>query len=103
MIFSNMVSEGAILRDWGSVEYLNEEHKRLVDIADTLYNANIPVENWNDNPEYNYKALYKRYGKEYFDRVIKDMVALDSQVDSTSKAQELAEEYEYLLETNKEK
>lgn len=81
MIEYQAVSMAVILRDYTeNLPYINDEHKRLTDIADTLYNANIPVENWNNNPEFNYKELYNRYGKEFWDLVLKDVGAIDSQV-----------------------
>ena len=91
-----LVSEAVALRDYTTPTYLNEEHKRLVDIADCLYNANIPISEWNDSPEYDYKALYARYGDEYWNKVLKDISALDSQLTGNN-AGELAEEYEGLL------
>lgn len=93
-----LVSEGAILRDYITPEYINEEHERLVDIADTLYNANIPVEDWNDNPNYNYKALYNKYGKEYWDKVLKDMSAIDSQLTGDRQRDDLILDYNDSLE-----
>ena len=77
------VSMAVILRDYTSeLQYINDEHKRLVDIADTLWNASIPVEEWNDNPDFNYKALYKRYGVNYWQKVMKDISAIDNQIDA---------------------
>lgn len=96
-----LVSEAVVLRDYQAPKYLNEEHKRLVDIADCLYNANIPVSEWNDNPEYDYKALYARYGEEYWKKVLKDISALDSQLNHYNVG-ELAEEYQEMLEEGKE-
>ena len=96
-----LVSEGAILRDYIDVEYLSDEHKRLVDIADSLYNINIPVEQWGDNPEFDYKKLYKEYGEEYWKLVLKDMSAIDSQLTSEYHRDELIGEYEYQLERSK--
>lgn len=87
-----LVSEGAILRDYIEPEYINDEHKRLVDIADSLYNLNIPVEEWGDNPEYDYKKLYREYGDEFWKLVIKDMGAIDSQM-SDYHRDELIEDY----------
>lgn len=93
-----LVSEGAILRDYIEPEYVSEEHKRLVDIADSLYNMNIPVSEWGDNPEYDYKKLYAEQGEEYWALVLKDMSAIDSQLTSEYHRDELIGEYEYQLE-----
>lgn len=91
------VSIAVVLRDYiDDLQYINEEHRRLADIADTLYNAGISVENWNDNPEYNYKALYAKYSKDYWDKVLKDISALDSQIDAYN-AEDLELDYKYML------
>lgn len=94
-----LVSEAAILRDFTDPEYKNEEHKRLTDIADSLYNTNIPVSEWGDNPEYNYKELYKKYddGK-FWQLVLRDMAAIDDQATgSRYHTAELIEEYKELI------
>ena len=90
------VSVGAMLRDYTDVEYASEEHRRLVDIADSLYNLNIPVEQWQDNPEFDYKELYNRYGKEYWSMVLKDMSAIDSQLTPYNR-DDLEDEYTHIL------
>lgn len=90
----SLVSEAAILRDFVfKPGYINEEHEKLVDIADTLYNANIPVEEWNDNPDYDYKALYYKYGKEFFKKVLSKMADLDEMTRSGAEALDLAVDY----------
>lgn len=87
-----LVSMAAILRDYVDMSdaYKNTEHKRLVDIADSLYNVGM------DSDEFlpAYKELYSQYGKPYFDQVLDDMYALDSQLTSDAKVQELIEDYE---------
>ena len=93
MVEYQLVSMGAIIRDYREPRYKNEEHKRLCDIADSLYNINIPVEEWGDNPEFNYKQLYKQYGEEFWTLVIKDMSAIDSQLYRQGQIEELIEEY----------
>lgn len=90
------VSIGAILRDYEKPQYASEEHKRLVDIADSLYNINIPVSEWGDNPEFNYKDLYYSYDQEFWDLVLRDMGAIDSQI-SDHNIDDLREEYKELL------
>lgn len=92
-----LVSEGAILRDYTTPQYINDEHKRLVDIADSLYNLNIPVSEWGENPEFNYKELYAKYSAEFWELVLKDMHALDSQLD-INKAGDLLAEYTMLVD-----
>jgi hypothetical protein len=74
----DLVSSFVILRDWVDVDnaYVDNEHKMLVDIADSLYNANISIDDMQDK----YKALYNKYGKDYFDMVIEDAQAIDSQL-----------------------
>ena len=85
-----LVSEGAILRDYIEPAYVNREHKMLVDIADFLYGANLSAEYL--KPEY--KILYDEYGSDYWNDVLKDMSAIKSQLTSREKAWDLAEEYQ---------
>ena len=78
----DLVSSLAILRDYAVIEdsdYVNEEHKLLVDIADSLFNVGASVAN---NFKDEYKEVYDKYGKSYFNKVLKDMRALDSQIGS---------------------
>ena len=89
MIDYTWVSMGAILRDYINVMYKNKEHQMLCDIADSLYGPNIDPQNF--KPEY--KELYDQYGEAYFDKVIDDMAAIDSQVTDDRKARELEEDY----------
>lgn len=89
------VSVATMLRDFTEVEYINDEHKMLCDCADTVYNAGISRENWNDNPDYDYKGLYDRYGKEFWQMVFKDMGAIDTQLDSYN-ADDLEDDYNYI-------
>lgn len=89
------VSVATMLRDYIEVEYINDEHKRLCDCADSVYNAGIPREMWNDNPDYDYKGLYDRYGKEFWAEVFKDMDAIDTQLDSYN-ADDLEDDYNYI-------
>lgn len=100
MISYQLVSMGAILRDYISPKYINEEHEKLCDIADSLYNINIPVEEWRDNPEYDYKGLYKKYSAEFWELVLKDMSAIDSQLVGDRQRDELIEDYEYMVKEN---
>ena len=89
MIDYTWVSMGTMLRDFIEVRYANKEHQMLCDIADTLYNVGADLESFKDE----YKKLYDKYGDAYFDKVIADMEAIDSQVTSMSKARELEEDY----------
>lgn len=75
----DLVSTLVILRDYAEVEdsdYVNGEHRKLVDIADSIYNADISPESMYDE----YKKLYNEYGDEYFDEVLQDVRAIDSQI-----------------------
>ena len=90
MIDYTWVSMPAILRDWtDKLKYKNKEHQQLVDIADSLYNVGINPKEFKAD----YKSLYDKYGKEYFDKVLDDMRALDSQLTDFDKAHELAADY----------
>lgn len=95
------VSVATMLRDYVAPEYVSDEHKRLCDVADSLYHLSIPVDEWNDNPEYNYKALYYEYGKEYWRKVLQDMSAIDSQLD-TYNVDDLEDDYRYIKQELKE-
>lgn len=92
-----LVSMGAILRDYIDPEYASDKHKRLVDIADSLYNMNIPVSEWGDNPEYNYKKLYADMGEDFWRLVLQDMHAIDSQLVSDRHVSELSADYADML------
>ena len=92
-----LVSMGAILRDYIDPKYKDDKHKRLVDIADSLYNMNIPVSEWGDNPEYNYKKLYADMGEDFWRLVLQDMSAIDSQLVSHRHVDELAADYADML------
>lgn len=89
------VSVATMLRDFTEVDYINDEHKRLCDIADSLYNLPIPVDKWEDNPEFNYKALYHEYGEKYWQKVLQDMSAIDSQIDPYNRY-DLEDDYNYI-------
>jgi len=94
-----LVSEGAILRDYITPEYLNEDHKMLVDIADFLYNANLGAEYL--KPEA--KKVYDNYGEEYWHKVLQDMGAIDSQLINDSHKKDLILDYtDQLLEARGE-
>ena len=86
----DLVSELVILRDYADVSgsYLTDEHEKLVDIADTLYNANIPADKL--LPEF--KAVYDLYGEDYFNLVLDDASAIDSQI-RPNNVQDLIDEY----------
>lgn len=78
----DLVSSFVILRDYADVDdsYVTDEHRNLVDIADSIYNADISVSDMSKK----YQDVYKKYGKAYFDKVLKDIRAIDSQIDNTS-------------------
>ena len=101
MINYMLVSERAILRDYvDTLDYMNDEHKMLVDIADFFYNNNLGAEYL--LPEA--KEVYDRYGKEYWGLVLNDMGAMDDQIgDSTSKVNDLILDYQDLLNDERSK
>lgn len=89
------VSVATMLRDYIEVGYINDEHKRLCDLADTIYHTGMTPER---NPEMfrpEYKGLYNRYGKEFFATAYKDMKAIDSQLDAYN-ADDLEDDYNYI-------
>ena len=85
-----VVSMAVILRDIINPKYVNEDHKMLVDIADFFYNNNL-------GPEYlkpEAKEVYEQYGKKFFDLVLEDASAIDSQLTgSGAHEQELILDY----------
>lgn len=90
MIPYQLVSMAAIMRDFSDdISFVNDEHEKLVDIADYLYNVGGPVDQLQDA----YKKLYDKYGKDFFDKVLDDMSAIDSQITSTAKEDELSADY----------
>ena len=87
----DLVSMLVVIRDFRDTDnaYVSDEHKKLVDIADAIYNNGSGMINYMDD---DYKALYNKYGKKYFDLVIDDAEALDSQV-SPSNINDLLDDY----------
>ena len=75
----DLVSMLVALRDYADVSdaYVNDEHGKLVDIADSLYNVGRDVIE-KMKPEF--KKVYEKYGSDYFDKVLDDVSALDSQL-----------------------
>ena len=75
----DLVSMLVALRDYADVSdaYVNDEHGKLVDIADSLYNVGEEVVK-TMKPEF--RKVYDKYGKDYFDMVLKDTSAIDSQL-----------------------
>lgn len=87
----DLVSMLVALRDWVSIDdtdYINDEHRKLVDVADSLYNVGISVNEM--SPEY--QEVYNKYGKDFFDLVLDDVAALDSQLTSNN-VNDLIEDY----------
>ena len=58
------------------VNYNDQEHNMLCDIADWMWNADIT----HDYLKPEYKELYDRYGKEFWDMVFRDIKAIESQI-----------------------
>lgn len=87
----DLVSTLVILRDWVDIDnaYLNDEHKLLVDIADSLYNTHISP----DEMLPKYQKVYNKYGEEFFDKVIEDASAIDSQINRNN-VNDLIADYE---------
>lgn len=90
-----LVSMAAIIRDFDDPEYLNDEHYKLTSIADYLYNSADGA--FSSHPEDNllpeFKAVFDQYGADYFKKVTDDMYAIDGQVTSAAKANELLADY----------
>ena len=89
-----LVSMAAILRDYTDPKYISDEHYKLTSIADYFYNACFgDYDNDAKNLLPEYKAVYDEYGAEFFEKVLDDMYALDSQVTGARKEQELLDDY----------
>jgi len=74
----DVVSMPTILRDYIDPDYIDDEHKDLVDIADCLYNNGWQMKDC-FYPEA--KALFDRYGEDFWHLVLKDAEAIDGQLD----------------------
>ena len=90
-----LVSMAAIIRDFDDPEYLNDEHYKLTSIADYLYNSADGA--FSDHPEDNllpeFKVVFDNYGADYFKQVTDDMYAIDGQITSAAKEDELLADY----------
>lgn len=87
-----LVSMATILRDYLAPEdqsYRDDEHEKLSDIADSLY-ADVATP---DQFKGEYQVLYKKYGPEYFAKVLEDMEAIDGQLTTDAKVDELYADY----------
>ena len=89
----NLVSSFVILRDYATLDdaYVDEEHKILVDIADTMFNVNLPAKYMYDQMLPEYKSVYDKYGSSYFDKVLRDTIALNSQISGNNVEDLIAE------------
>ena len=83
----DMVSAYVILRDYCDLSddnYINNEHKMLVDLADSIYALDLSEEELLSLLAKKNKQetidIYNKYGSEYFDTVLRDIDALDSQI-----------------------
>lgn len=91
-IDTGLVAKGTMLRDYIDMEgeYMSDEHHKLCDIADSLYNADIGPEQFKEE----YKELYEKYGKEYFDKVLEEMGDIDYNTRTTADEAKLLEQYQ---------
>ena len=89
----DLVSELVILRDYAdtSEAYLNEEHKLLVDLADGLYN-NGWIDEIVSKMKSTYPEIFDKYGDDYFELILDDCSAIDSQI-RPNNVQDLIDEY----------
>ena len=84
-----------MLRDYANLDdnYVSEEHRLLTDIADSLYHVGgSSVRGFAGE----YRELYDEYGKAFFDKVLDDIYALDSQI-SRDNVEDLVAEVNDLL------
>ena len=85
----DLVSMAAIIRDFDQPVYINDEHEKLVDIADSIYNTGISPEDMIDT----YRDLYYKYGESFWDEVLEDMIAIDGQLTSSERENDLLLDY----------
>lgn len=88
----DLVSVAVVLRDYTTPNYVNKEHKMLVDIADTLWNAGLGTEDL--KPEY--RRLHDKYSAKWWELVFKDIGAIESQINYVNK-QDLMNDYATML------
>ena len=94
-----LVSMATILRDYLAPEdqdYRDDEHEKLSDIADSLYADTATPDQFKGE----YQTLYKKYGPDYFAKVLEDMAAIDSQLTTDEKVDELYADYEDRLKSS---
>lgn len=94
-----LVSMITILRDYLPYEYQeyrDDEHEKLSDIADSLYADTATPDQFKGE----YQTLYKKYGPDYFAKVLEDMSAIDSQLTTDEKVDELYADYEDRLKSS---
>lgn len=82
--FIYSISLLVVLEDWIDISnidtiYINEDHKCLVEISVLLYHMNLDLSLLNMN--YNYKITYNKYGKSYFDLILKLALDIDNKTD----------------------
>lgn len=94
----DLVSMLVVLRDWVDISddnYINSEHKALVDMSDAFYNMPLSIvsmDNLAEQMEPANQEIYNKYGKSYFYNVLKDASAIDSQI-SRSNVNDLIADY----------
>lgn len=97
MIEYSLVSEAACLRDYydEEIKYINEEHKMLVNIADSMFNLGYKL-TLEHTIHHEYLKLIEKYGCKYFQEVIGDMACIDSQLSFNNSA-DLLIQYTYKI------
>jgi hypothetical protein len=92
-----LISIATVLRDYIDVKedvgYIDDEHKQLVDIADTIWNVGMDVADLAPD----YQVVYYKQSPETWVAVFKDMEALATQV-SSHNVHDLVDDYRYLVE-----
>jgi hypothetical protein len=85
MIDYKWVSMAAELRDYEDINYINKEHKMLVDIAHAFWNEDLCYEDLDDE----HKCLYDIYGQEpFFAQVFNDMDDIDHKLRANTRPQD---------------
>lgn len=82
--FIYSISLLVVLDDWIDISnidtiYINEVHRTLIEISVLLYHMNLHLSLLNMN--YNYKIIYHKYGKSYFDLILKLAADIDNKTD----------------------
>lgn len=94
ILTNDEVSTMAILKKYENLEYLkksenfeyiNDEHKKLCDCVNDVYENNLTCKRWKYLIKKKYKNIYVRYGEVFWELVFRDMQYSDDVVGKITK------------------